>query len=147
MPKKDKRPRQSISIPQRGKVPRGASVDQSASQPFNWNLDNIDMDGPFGWKRSSIFELLETVFPKLKHFESMTWGEMPKTGSHAIEVGSLCKEARDRLEELNLAEYDTLYSVRLQGEPRLFGIKDRAVLRLLWWDPNHEVCPSNLKRT
>lgn len=147
MAKKDKRPRQAVQVPDRGKVPRGASADQSASQPFNWNLDIIDMDGPFGWHRSEIGHLLGMVFPRLKQLETMTWGQIPTTGSHSIEVGDLCKEAQARLEELNLAEYDTVYSVRLQGRPRLFGIKDRAVLRVLWWDPEHAVCPSTLKGT
>jgi hypothetical protein len=128
-------------------VPCGASVDQSASQPFNWNLDHIDMDGPFGWHLSEVADLLRMVFPRLKHFETMSWGQIPATGSHPIEVGELCKEARDRLEELKLAEYDTVYSIRLEGKPRLFGIKDRAVLRVLWWDPEHEICPSALKGT
>lgn len=147
MAKKNKRARQTVQVPDRGKVPRGASVDQSAGQLFHWNLDDVDLDGPFGWHRSEIRQLLKMVFPRLKQLETMTWGHIPTTGSHAIEVGKLCKEAQDRLLELGRAEYDTVYSIRLKGKPRLFGIKDRAVLRVLWWDPEHKVCPSNLKGT
>jgi hypothetical protein len=147
MSKRDKKPRRAVEIPDIGKVPRGAAVDQSASQSFNWNLDKIDMAGPFGWHQSDVASLLQTVFPRLKHFETMTWGQIPSTGSHEIEVGDLCKEAQQRLRELDLEEYDTLYSVRVQGKLRVFGIKDRALLRVLWWDPEHQVCPSALKHT
>lgn len=142
-----KKPRRAVQIPAQAKVPRGLSVDQSASQPFNWNLDIVDMEGPFGWHLSEVAALLQMVFPRLKSLETMTWGQIPETGSHAIEVASLCKEAQDRLVQLGLEEYDSVYSIRLQGRPRLFGIKDRAMLRVLWWDPEHAICPAELKHT
>ncbi len=33
------------------------------------------------------------------------------------------------------------------GKQRIWGIKDRNILKVLWWDPDHEVCPSLKKYT
>ncbi len=90
--------------------------------------------------------LIEVV-KKLGQFESMTWFQIDAAGSHPIEVYKLIKVARDRLEELKLDDFDELYSLRLTGTQRLWGIRDRNVFRALWWDPEHEICPSPKKHT
>jgi hypothetical protein len=62
-------------------------------------------------------------------------------------VGELCKTARDRLEDLRLEDIDELVSLRLGGAERVWGIRDGNVMLLLWWDPEHAVCPSLKKHT
>jgi len=79
----------------------------------------------------------------------MTWAEISKDKKkyHPIRVDKLATEARKRLEELRQDDVDVLWSLRVQGKPRIWGIREGRVLKLLWWDPNHEVCPSKLKHT
>jgi len=40
---------------------------------------------------------------------------------------------------------EDLFSLRLTGKKRLWGIRDRHVFKVFWWDPEHGVCPSELK--
>lgn len=92
------------------------------------------------------------LMSKLIAFESMTWhqieaasgGRSNGTNNHFILVSDLVKEAQKRLEELHLY-YDELFSLRLSGKERLFGILEDGVYHILWYDANHEICPSKKK--
>ena len=80
----------------------------------------------------------------------MTWGEiLGKSGDkhHSIDVHRLSKTAQDRLREIRLDDIDDVISLRVTGQERIFGVRFGSVLRLLWWDPLHEVCPSQKKHT
>ncbi len=80
----------------------------------------------------------------------MTWNQIlidGKKKSHAIQINQLTSQARRRLTELRLDDVDELVSLGLSGKERIFGIRDRHVLMLLWWDPNHQVCPARKKYT
>ena len=70
-----------------------------------------------------------------------------KRSNHSVPVEQLCSQAKKRLEELRLLDLEELHSLRLSGEERIWGILTQNVITLLWWDPNHEVCPSELKNT
>jgi len=80
--------------------------------------------------------------------ETMEWAEIESgTGSHTIAVGSLSAEARKRLIEIRQDDIDDVFSLRITGAERVFGIRDQWILRILWWDPEHRVCPSFKKGT
>ena len=44
-------------------------------------------------------------------------------------------------------ELESLFSVRITGERRVWGIKDVAILRVLWWDLDHSVYPVEKSHT
>lgn len=96
---------------------------------------------------------IEKIYPKLREFESITWDELEKqtydnkSKHHPISKGKLCKEAQQRLEELGQGDVDEVFSLRLEGKLRLFGIRELNCLKILWIDQNHEVCPSHKKHT
>jgi len=104
------------------------------------------MVDPFGWHEIERVKLDE-IRNKLANFESMTWGEILGRNSHLIPVGDICKGARDRLEALKQDDIDELLSLRLSGKQRIWGILEEQALKLLWWDPEHLVCPSQKKHT
>jgi hypothetical protein len=83
----------------------------------------------------------------MKNLESMKWCELPKKDNHPIPVQDLSPEAQSRLRELKRNDIDSVFSMHLMGKPRIIGIRDRHVLKLLWWDPQHKVCPSHKKHT
>jgi len=62
-------------------------------------------------------------------------------------VASIIKDAQKRLEELKLDDVDQLYSLRLNGRERLWGIRSNDKFSILWWDPEHQICPAPLKHT
>ncbi|HWJ26775.1 MAG TPA: hypothetical protein VNS32_09540 [Flavisolibacter sp.] len=90
------------------------------------------------------------VFPKLAHFESNNWnviekepyGKYGKTKHHSVAISALIPEAQKRLIELKLDDIEELFSIRLTGKIRIWGIRKLSYLQVLWFDFEHEVCPS-----
>ncbi len=80
----------------------------------------------------------------------MTWGEVTSgsggrtagTNSHAVPVQNLARKARKRLVEIKQDDLDELFSLRIGGRKRVFGIRDDPTFHILWYDPHHEVYPS-----
>ena len=104
------------------------------------------MDGPWGWSEVGAKTLLLEIIPKLHFFETMTWADVEATtGSHFISVSDCNKDAGDRLKDIGQEDIDDLFSLRLSGKQRIWGIRDVVILRILWWDPKHLVCPSAKK--
>lgn len=109
----------------------------------------MELVDPFGWHRLDGSTLLE-IQKKLGHFETMTWFEIlvkAKKQYHSVPVTDLTKAARDRLEEIGLDDVDRLISLRLSGQERVWGVLYDHVLSLIWWDPEHQICPSLKKHT
>lgn len=107
------------------------------------------MCDPFGWHKLEK-EKIEEIRTKLGHLESRTWSDIlvnAKKLNHTIARDDLSKEAQDRLAELELDDVDSLISLHLSGKERVFGIKTDVALTILWWDPDHTICPSKLKHT
>ena len=87
----------------------------------------------------------------LRELEKQTWEEILTKGknqNHNVAIEDLSKPAQNRLTELfRPLDFDDLLSLRLSGKERIWGILDRGSVTFLWWDPEHEVCPSVLKHT
>jgi hypothetical protein len=124
------------------KLPRvGPSIvsDQRASP--SWLMGKLDTDGPWCWTKMTAADAL-AVAVRLRHLESMKWLEIEGPKHHAVGVGDLCGDAQRRLEEIHLDDTDSIFSFRLDARKRIWGIRLGAQVYLLWWDPEHEVCPS-----
>lgn len=128
------------------KSPKSRGIPQTPDGIL-WSFAVLDREGPFGWSKCNPLSTLLDVLFRKKSIETMRWNDLRQGGSHEINVSALCKEARDRLVEIKLDDLDSLYSLRISGANRVWCIRDRNVLRVLWWDPEHLVCPSPLKNT
>jgi len=94
--------------------------------------------------------VLLNVREKLVGFESMTWNEIlhgRNTRNHEVDVADFEKAACDDLVAAEMDDVDSMVSLRLSGRERIWGILDRGVLSIVWWDPEHRVCPSRKKHT
>jgi hypothetical protein len=140
---KNKKPN-TIKAPAETKQPRANA--QNIPSPLSplWSFRRIDIDGPWCFTKISRDHLRE-VLERLKNVETMNWADLRSGGSHPVDVDQFAKDAKDRLTALKLDDLDELYSLRVSGEARVWAIKDENVLRLLWWDPNHKICPSPKK--
>ena len=114
-----------------------------------WGLRRMDMDGAWGWRRVESERWWNRILPVLQNFESMTWAELMSgsggrsagTNNHPVPVGGLSRKARKRLGELRQDDLDELFSLRIAGKERVYGIRDGRTFHLLRYDPNHDVYP------
>lgn len=89
------------------------------------------------------------LFQYFKDLESKLWGELEsetfgresKSKHHWSDVSKLSKEAQKRLEELKLDDHEALFSIRLNGKNRLWGIRENNYFQVLWFDFDHKVYP------
>jgi hypothetical protein len=146
----------------RKSVPASATSGQSSSKqikdsgvnptsfdkmPISWQFQLIDFDGPWGWSNHQPEAIWEIIHDRLCKKEDLNWNDLKSSGSHNVELHKLIKRARDRLKQIKQNDLDSLFSLRLSGTERIWGIRDRCFLKILWFDPTHEVCPSKKKHT
>lgn len=146
MGKRDKRPAIAAQ-PSSEKKPKFASDPSVKGSPITWRFSHADRGGPFAWTSLEDASEHKDIIERLASFETMTENDLSDAGCHAIELHQLCKEAQDRLRELQYDDLDSLYSLRVTGKVRIFCVHHSQVMRVLWYDPKHEVCPSNKKHT
>lgn len=132
-----------IKSPKISKDPR---VDTTIKNPMLehpvWHIGSLDVEGKWGWENIEKEFFFVNILPKIKNFESMFWNEILGRKSHPIPTANLCKEAQKRLVDINLDDVEELVSLRLTGAQRIWGVRYSNILKILWWDPKHEVCPS-----
>lgn len=146
--KKNKKVPDQQRVALRKEVKQPVFKSHNAEKP-SWRFSNIQTTDPYGWHNLTT-ERLYQLIDRIKHFETMTWNEIlikAKKYNHSVAIWRLEKKARDRLSELRLDDVDELVSLRIDGGGRVWGIRHNAVLLLLWWDPDHQVCLSTLKHT
>lgn len=131
------------------KTPLAAEEPDFWDSNPSWQIGVLQVHGPFGWGDIGEKKLRE-IREKLASLETMTWREILIKGKkqhHMIRVAVLPKENQKRLRETGQHDIDRLVSLRMSGRERIYGILNKASLRLLWWDPDHQVYPSRKKHT
>lgn len=146
MTKKSKTVKQheSVSVSKRPKIVENPS-SYWGTHPV-WSFRSLDTSY-HKWGLSQTTQLFEDVICKLKELEGMTWnsimsasgGRTHGTNSHFENVAELIPEAQKRWIALHLEDYDRVFSLRLTGTYRLFGILEDGVFRIVWFDQNHEI--------
>ena len=140
-----KHPKFIGASPVTSKKPRIESATGKTGCPA-WKIGQADFDGPWCPKRMQK-EVFYNIISKLKGFERSTWPEIERGGSHFIPVNSIIGNAQRRLQALKLDDTNDLFSLRLSGTERLWGLRSNDVFSVLWWDPDHQICPSTMKHT
>ena len=146
---KDRTPKVAAS-PSGIKQPKAHATTSYNDLHPSWRFDRIDWKHPFvDFEVTS--DHLKDLFESLCQLEQRDWNEIlvaSKKQNHNVEIEKLSKKAQDRLGMLfKLLDFDQLLSLRLSAKERIWGVLDRGVVTLLWWDPKHEVCPSAPKNT
>ena len=151
--KKNKQIKQKES-PKGKSIAQGGNPEQYYIENPAWSFANTDQD-MWSFTQEHIGELIWTeIFPRLKALESQTWGEIlvkDKKQNHSINVEDLNKVAQDRL-AAKYIEAESLISLRVTGNHRLYGYMTGRVFNILWYDDDHGdnktcVCRSYLKHT
>jgi hypothetical protein len=121
------------------------SATQSPDRSPSWRFSTVDKGGMFAWPCNIQTEL--EIVQKLHGFDSMLWSEIEGKIHHAILKSSLSKEAQKRRDEIKQEDVDEVFSFHLSGKERIFCIRAGGVAKLLWHDPEHQVCLSKKKHT
>ena len=149
MKKKPKKPKTKFD-PEITKTPRIAEQNRPESllsQKPSWGFGMIYFDGPRGWLNVQSKDILVDIIKKLRNFESMSWGEIDRSGqSHLMPLDKITKEAKERLKERELDDLE-LYSFHLSAKERIWGKRERETFYIIWWDPEHTVYPVQKKYT
>ena len=139
----------SSSTPSQDKKVKDSSPRSTNDDHPSWRFTKLELVDPFGWHTIDT-ALLHFIRGKLQDFESMTWNQILVVGkkfNHSVKVSEIERSAMERLRSLRLDDIEELISLRVTGAKRIWGIRQGGALLLLWWDPNHQVCPSKLKHT
>ena len=123
----------------------GADPTRNEQETVVWAFGIADLDGPWGWRSEASRVWWRELLPKLRNFETMTWEEiMAAAGGrtkgnnhHFVNVKGLSSKARARLAEVGQEDVSELFSLRLTSTTRVYGIRDRRALKLLWYDRHH----------
>ena len=122
-------------------------IGSTQNRRLVWKMSKIDDNSPWGWNQITCSDFLRNIWDKMHNFETMTWGEILGRNHHAIAVNHIIKPAQNRLEQLGHDDQAELVSFRLSNTERIWAIRSGEEAFLLWWDPNHEICPSQLRHT
>jgi hypothetical protein len=110
-------------------------------------FDLLDFDDEYwGWDHLSKAQHIE--FLKFIHsIEKITWAEIKETAGgknkgtnhHSLEIGKFSSRAKLRIQKLNFDFIvgDTLFSLRINNLTRLYGVREEAFFRPIWYDPFH----------
>lgn len=151
--KKDKRIRQK-EIPKGRSIAQGGNPEQYYLENPAWTFVNADQE-MWAFSQEHIGERIWTeILPRLKALETQTWNEIllqDKKQNHSLNMNDLNKVAQDRL-TAKYIEAESLISLRVKGNHRLYGYMIGRVFNVLWYDDDHGdndrcVCRSYLKHT
>ena len=125
------------------------SIRRSASEDRRlvWQVSAIDIDGKWGWARIDCPFFFSNIWARMRNLETMTWDDILGRIHHTVAVRTIIKPAQMRLQELGYDDREELVSFHLTGRQRLWAIRSGNVSYLLWYDPDHEICPSHKKHT
>lgn len=151
---KGKEVKRRVNPNNRKQAKQKESPESFYDQNPKWSFKNMDLEHE-RWSLSKCDEIYAYILKKLMDFEKMKWSEIVSTSGgkkngnnhHFENVNGFIKEAQDRWLELKLEAYTEVFSLRLTGTHRLYGILEEGVFRIIWFDENHEIYKSKKRHT
>ncbi len=133
---------------QRKEVRRSSAAPEPIDDKyFEWSAGDLDhaYAGEWDWnltpaETAQLLAILEDLAGK-------TWREVRQLNAkghrrhHPQPLGSLCQAAQKRLEELEL-NLEELFRLRHGSTLRIWGHLVGPVFRIVWYDRNHRVYPT-----
>jgi hypothetical protein len=143
IPTANRQPR-SQEFPAR-QVKNGGDPDSFDKETIAWQFYRQDrLHLKWGWDKLPAKDWRQ-ILAELKSLEGLTWAKIKEqaggrkngTNSHTLEMKDFTKDARDRITDLHLDQFERLFSLRLKNTLRLYGVREGRVLQLVWHDPFH----------
>lgn len=138
----------------------GDPVDHGNPDGYpSWRFEHLDFEFPpnGNWSRVGPTELKDLA-ETLRHCEQKPMQQLFQTGrgvrgataeyDNEVMDKGLTKAARSRLSELGLGDLDRICRIRLDATCRVYAWRGNGnVFNLIWWDPEHEIYPTEPKNT
>ena len=125
--------------------------DSFLTKSPTWSFSIMDRNHP-RWCFTDNDILYSKLLCRLADFEGLTWQDIMSTKgskadghgstSHFIPIDGIIREAQKRLEDIHQNDIGELFSLRLSGKERFWGILMDGVFRLIWYDRNHQIAKS-----
>lgn len=156
-----KKPKTGAAVPLPAREPRllpHAAEKEPVSRPPSFSFHYADTGGSPPCCFAPEVEASE-VLRFMCSISTTSWAELRamQTGNsgkrhrkhHEIPIESLAATAQQDLVRRKLDEVvgDDVFRFRLDGTSRLWGFEVDGIFHVLWWDPNHEICPSEKSHT
>jgi hypothetical protein len=144
---KRKQPSTAVDAPGEKRPIPGPPVVEDPEARIMFRLGLMDYGG--AWSFAGLSEEdVKLIATRCKAFESLKLGEfLGLPGTKPIPWESMIQAARERSNEIELDHFDGLWELRLGSEGRLWGLLDGHCFYVVWWDPDHQICPSPKKHT
>jgi hypothetical protein len=135
-----------LKQPASREIPSGDKTPKIASEPSfyddrkaAWRISKIQISSPYGWHELTAPEVAE-IKEKLGTFEKNTWRELfvrDARLNHCIPSNELkCPIARKWM-TINMPDQPYLWTLRLSGAERVWGILSEGAYQIVFWDPQH----------
>lgn len=145
--KRSKTPTTTVEVPAERVPTPGPPVTEDPKATISFRFGRTDVGGP--WCFSKMTEAdWDLVSDSCRSWETLTPTEfrnLPRV--FQIPKEKMISKAQKRIAEIGLEDYDGLWHLDPQGKPRIWGLLHHHIFYFVWWDPEHEVCPSALKNT
>lgn len=133
-----KKPKAEVT-PQGQKEAKAAPAESAMGRKASWRLNRVQLVSPYGWHGLSLSEVLY-IQTKLAELERKTWSEIlvkEKHWNHSVPVSQLkCPEARQWIRR-NMPDQTELWTLRLSGAERIWGVFAEGTYLAIFWDPDH----------
>lgn len=149
MSKKNKR----IRIAQKVSRKELPFIRENREEHIRFRFDYCDIEDDCEWSLASISnEDHKQLLSKIKEIERLTVSEILSPSFSGFKVYSNFQECPNpkslrRFEQICRGDFDDFCRFRLSGTQRLYGFLSNNEFHIVWWDPAHEVWPSQKKHT
>lgn len=129
--------------PQTSKNPKFTERPEFDKERVLWSFLYFDHFSAWSENCSKVDEFC-SVAKCMKDYEGRTWSEITTSGwrDHPVSFDRLVPEAQKRLMDLKLDDFDEYFRFRFSSLQRIWGVRKGPVFHVIWWDPEHRVCPS-----
>jgi len=131
---------------------RGQTIKPDASTDCckqEWLFHSVVSEGPFGYS-CNVTPHIKEILEKVAEFSKLSWAEIKGgNGKHHLLTGDgFSDEAKTEIDQRLLpCDTDRIFSMRMNGNFRIIGLRDREHFIVKWIDPDHQFYPSQKKHT
>ena len=143
-----------ISGAKREGIQKRVSAERYSSDgdKVQWRFDRLERNGKFAFDLSRADFDHREVLEKIIAYSNMTWSDVKKqthdrkgkSKHHFLDMSSISADGRDSFKSRGFEGVydDSIFSFSFQNKLRIIGIRENEKFYAVWFDPQHEFCPS-----